>query len=255
MSDSKEETTVDHNEPETNNEEVVEESKPRQPIDPSLEGLQLFYEKNKKMVNYVGGGLLVLVAAAVFFKFFYLPDLEKEAVNEAFWAQAFFERDSFNVALNGGPVVMGSEGQKQMLGFSQIAENYGLTKTGNLANYYAGICCLRSKQYEKGIEFLQKYSGSDPVIAPIAIGATGDCYMEMNNVDEAIKFYLKAAEKDNNTFTTPFYLKKAGFAYEQKGNYEEAINSYERIKREFGQSEQGKEIDRDIARVKAISGK
>lgn len=254
MSDLTEETKVDNNEHEATPEETVEESRPRN-IDPSLEGIQLFYEKNKKMVQYVGGGLLVIIAAAVFYKFFYLPEQEKEAVDEVFWAQTAFERDSFRIALQGGPMVMSAGGQKPMMGFESIAENYGLTKTGNLANYYAGICYLRMGQFEKAIEFLQKYSGGDAVIAPIAIGATGDAYLEMKQNDEAIKYYLKAAEKDNNGFTTPFYLKKAGFVYELKTNYEEAIKTYERIKREYPQSAEGKEIERDIARVEAISGK
>ena len=49
-------------------EETVEET--RKPIDPNLEGVQLFYEKNKQMVNYVGGGLLLIIAAFSFFKLY-----------------------------------------------------------------------------------------------------------------------------------------------------------------------------------------
>lgn len=254
MSDLKEETTVDNNELDQNNEEVVEESAPRQ-IDPSLEGIQLFYEKNKKMITYVGGGLVAVVAIFVFYKFSFLPGKEAEASNEIFWAQTLFERDSFNLAVKGGVMVMAAEGQKQMMGFEQIADEYSITKTGNLANYYAGICYLRTGKFDQAIESLNKYSGNDAIIAPIAVGATGDAYMELNKVDEAINYYLKAAEKHSNNFTTPLYLKKAGFAYEQKGNFEEALNVYERIKKEFGRSAEGKEIERDIAKVKAMSNK
>ena len=250
MSDLKEETSVDSNELNENTEETVETPSPRQ-IDPSLEGVQLFYEQNKKMVNYVGGGLLAIVAVFCFYKFYYLPDKEKEAANEMYWAQNFFERDSFNIALKGGVPVFAPEGQKQMLGFETIAEEYSMTKSGSLANYCAGICCLRTGKYDQAIEFLQKYDGNDAIIAPIALGATGDAYMEKNQLDEAIKFYLKASEKSNNSFTTPMYLKKAGLAYELKSNYNEALNLYERIKKEYGRSEEGKEIERDIAKVKA----
>jgi tetratricopeptide (TPR) repeat protein len=253
MSDLKEETTVDNNneQPDQNVEETTQDSAPK-PIDPSLQGVQLFYEQNKKMVQYVGGGILAIAAVFIFFKFYYLPDKETEAANEIFWAQAMFDRDSFRVAVNGGPYVMAPDGQKQMMGFEAIADDYGITKTGNLANYYAGICHLRMGSYEKAIERLQKFSGSDPFIAPIALGATGDAYMELNKLDEAVKFYLKAAEEGNNNFVTPFYLKKAGFAYEQKANYTEAINIYERIQKEYARSNEGKEIEREIARVKAL---
>jgi tetratricopeptide (TPR) repeat protein len=250
MSDLKEETTLDNNETENTSESTEESASPRQ-IDPSLEGIQLFYEKNKKMVQYVGGGLLVLIAAVVFYKFYYLPEQENEASNEIFWAQAFFDRDSFNLALKGGPMVMSPDGQKPMMGFEQVAENYGITKTGNLANYYAGVCCLRTKQFERGIEFFEKYSGNDAIVGSIAVGAIGDCYMELNKADDAIKYYLKAAEKNSNDFTSPIYLKKAAFAYEMKGSFTDALGTYERIKREYSRSAEGKEIERDIARVKA----
>lgn len=252
MSDLKEEKTVESNEIDQNVEETVVETPDRREIDPSLEGVQLFYEKNKKMITYVGGGLLAIIAGLVFYKFYYLPDKEKEAANEIFWAQNYFEADSFNIALKGNIMVMAPEGQKTMMGFEAIADEYGMTKSGALANYCAGICYLRTGKFQEAIDRLQKYDGSDEIVAPIAIGAIGDCYMELNNVDDAVKYYLKAAEKSSNPFTAPIYLKKAGFAYELKSNYSEALNVYERIKREYGKTQEGREIEREIAKVKAL---
>ena len=251
MDDLKDETTVENTDVKETVEEVVEET-PNKPIDPSLQGIQLFYEKNKKMITYVGGGLLLVIGALCYFKLMYLPEKENEAANEIFWAQNYFEVDSFNIALKGGVTVISPDGQKQIMGFEQIADEYSMTKSGSLANYCAGICYLRTGKYEQAIEFLQKYSGDDEMIAPIAIGAIGDCNMELNKADEAIKFYLKASEKSDNSFTTPFYLKKAGFAYEQNANYAEALAVYERIQKEYSKSNEGKEIEREIAKVKAL---
>ncbi|MBA3665210.1 MAG: tetratricopeptide repeat protein [Bacteroidetes bacterium] len=252
MSDLKEEQTVDNNELDQNAIEPEESPRVERPIDPNLQGIQLFYEKNKKMVTYVGGGLLVLIAAICFYKFYYLPEQEKEAANEIFWAQLYFEADSFNIALKGNVNVMAPEGQKTIKGFEAIADEYSITKSGSLANYCAGICYLRTGKFEEAIDRLGKYDGDDAIVAPIAIGAIGDCNMELNRVDDAVKYYLKAAEKSNNSFTSPIYLKKAGFAYETKGNYAEALNVYERIKKEYGKSNEGREIERDIAKVKAL---
>ncbi len=258
MAELKEENPVENVENNANeNVEVEEESneeessKPKV-VDPTLEGLQFFYEKNKKMINYVGGSIALVVGLFVFYKFYYLPDKEKEASNEIFWAQTFFEKDSFNIALKGGYMVRTSEGDKTMMGFEQVAENFGITAAGTLANYYAGICCLRTGQYEKAIEFLQKYDGNDMMVAPIAIGCIGDAHMELNRTDEALKYYLKAAEKNENDFTTPVFLKKAAFTYELKNNYQEALNIYERIKKEYSQSNEAREIEKYIAKVKAL---
>lgn len=248
MADIKEETTVENTE--NTVEETVAESK-KKTVDPSLEGIQLFYETNKNLVNYVGGGLLLIIGVFSFFKFYYLPEQEAEAQNNIFWAENYFEKDSFNLALKGGATVITGDGQKQMMGFSQVAEEYGITRTGNLANYYAGICCLRTGKFEDAINYLSKYNNDDLMLAPIALGAIGDCHMELNRADEAVKYYLKAADHNNNEFTTPYFLKKAGFAYELKGNFEEALKAYERIKKEYASSTEGREIEKDIAKVKA----
>ncbi len=259
MSELKEENPVENVENNENENEVTEEvaneeeeaSTPKA-MDPTLEGLQFFYEKNKKMINYVGGSIVLVVGLFVGYNFYYLPDKEKAAANEIFWAQTFFEKDSFNIALKGGYMVRTSEGDKTMMGFEQIAEEFSITSAGSLAHYYAGICCLRTAQYESAFEHLQKYDGNDMIIAPIAIGCIGDANMELNKTDEALKYYLKAAEKNSNNFTTPVYLKKAGFTYELKANYPEALNIYERIKREYGKSNEAREIDKSIAKVKAL---
>ena len=209
-------------------------------------------KKTQKAITYGGGAILAIVAIFSFYKFYWLPDQEKEANNEAFFAQTYFEKDSFLVALNGGLNVQTADGPKTMKGFREIADNYGATKTGDLANYYAGICLLRTGKFDEAIESLEKFSGKDEMVAPVATGAIGDANMELNKVDDAIKFYLKAAEQSSNDFTTPIFLKKAAFAYEQKANYTEALATYERLKNEYARSSEAREVDKYIARVKIL---
>lgn len=217
-----------------------------------MDGLQLFFEKNKKVITYGGGAILAIVAIFSFYKFYWLPGQEAEANNEMYMAQSFFEKDSFNLALNGNVPVQTANGPVTMIGFRDLADNYSSTKVGNLANYYAGICLLRTGKFQEAIEYLEKFDGNDEMVAPMAIGATGDAYMELKNVDEAIKFYLKAADKSTNNFTTPMFLKKAGFAYEQKANYTEALSTYERLKSEYPKSTEARDVDKYIARVKTL---
>jgi tetratricopeptide (TPR) repeat protein len=251
MSSEKDTLSTEINETVEQVNEPVKE-KASQSIDSSLDGLQLFFEKNKKMITYVGGGLLVVVAAVLFYKFYYLPEKETEATNELFWSQNYFEKDSFDIALKGGKQVNTANGPKAMLSLEQIADDYSMTKSGNLANYMAGICYLRTGKFDKAIEFLGKYDGDDQMLSSIAVGAIGDANMELNKVDDAINFYLKAADKKSNIFTSPIYLKKAAFAYETKGKYAEALALYERIQKEYGTTDEGKEIEKEIAKVKSL---
>lgn len=237
---------------ESNNEVEVKSAKKSSSKEMDFAGLEFFYEKNKKAITYGGGAILAIVAIFSFYKFYWLPGQEKEAANESFFAQTYFEKDSFMVALNGGLNVQTADGPKIMMGFKDLADNYSATKTGRLANYYAGICLLRTGKFEEAIEYLEKYNIKDEMIAPVAIGAIGDANMELNKIEEAIKFYLKAAEQSTNAFTTPLYLKKAGFAYEQKTNYPEALAAYERVKNEYPKSTEARDIDKFIARVKTL---
>ncbi len=237
---------------ENNSNFEVKSSKKSSKKEMNLEGLEFFYEKNKKIITYGGGAIIAVIALISFYSFYWLPDQEKEANTEAFFAQSYFEKDSFLVALNGGISVQTADGPKTMMGFKDIADNYSGTKTGNLANYYAGVCLLHSGKFQESIEYLEKYSGNDEMVAPFAIGLIGDANMELNKIDEAIKFYLKAAEQSTNSFSTPYFLKKAGFAYEQKANYTEALATYERLKNEYSKSTEAREIDKYIARVKTL---
>lgn len=91
-------------------------------------GLEVFYEKNKKAVTYGGGAILAIVVLFSFYKFYWLPGQEKEANNEAFFAQTYFEKDSFLVALNGGLNVQTADGPKTMMGFNEIADNLALPR-------------------------------------------------------------------------------------------------------------------------------
>jgi tetratricopeptide (TPR) repeat protein len=247
MADTKEETAIDNS-----GKQIDEQVEVKRPVQPGFEGIQLFYEKNKNLVNYLGGGLLIVIAGLLYFKLFYLPEQETMAANEMYHAQKYFEQDSFRVALNGGVFVMSPDGQKQMMGFQQVADEYGMTRSGNLAHFYAGICLLRTGQFDAAIEQLESYDGQDEILAPISIGAIGDCHLEMNRLDDAVKFYLKAADKRDNSFTTPLYLRKAGFAQEMNKDYSGAANSYDRIMKEFPNSSEGRDIQRDLARAKAL---
>lgn len=124
-------------------------------------------------------------------------------------AEQYFAKDSFNLALNG---------DGNYLGFLDIIEEYSITKSANLANYYTGISYLHLGQYENAIEYLKQFESNDKMIAPIAYGAIGDAYVELENTDEALVFYKKAVTSSENDFTAPIYLMKIGLVQEKMGN-------------------------------------
>ncbi len=237
-------------EPENESVEFEEVSyKPEPSVLYSWEWFQWYYEKNKQIINYVGGGLLLFIGLIVGYKFYWLPMKETEAADEIFYAQSLFERDSFNLALKGGAVVRYSQGTKPMMGFEKIYEEYSYTKTGTLAAFYAGVCYLHLGKYQEAIQYLEKYDLGDEIYQPLAYGNIGDAYMELNKPEEGVRYYLKAANEKINNFTTPLFLKKAALALEYQKKYKETLELYERIKKEFPTSSEAKDIEKYIARI------
>jgi tetratricopeptide (TPR) repeat protein len=152
--------------------------------------------------------------------------------------------DSLKLALNG---------DGNYLGFLEIAKDYKFTNTGNLAKYSAGICYLHLGNYNEAIEFLNSYSKKDKVLGSLAIGATGDAYVELGNLDKGISNYIEAAEYADNSFNTPLFLMKAGELYELTGKFAEALKLYERIENQYPESTEGSTIEKYIARVKLLT--
>ena len=169
--------------------------------------------------------------------------LQEEAQETIFHAQQHFQADSFKLAL---------EGDGMNPGFLEIMDQYGATKAGELAEYYAGVCYLKTGEYESAIDLLSDFSTDEPFLQATALGATGDAYLEAGDKDSAIEWYQKAIDSENEMIT-PHYLFKLGLLYENDGQKEEAIEAYTRIKEDYEDSYEARDIDKYLTRVK-ISG-
>jgi TolA-binding protein len=88
-------------------------------------------------------------------------------------------------------------------------------------------------------------------LKPVATGAIGDAYAELGNKEKAAKFYAEAAALKANNFTTPIYLLKEGRMYEMMGNKEKALTVYQSIKDKYGDSNEGRLVEKYIARIEA----
>ncbi len=196
--------------------------------------------ENQKSLSIIAGVVLLLILSYFAYNNFYLMPQEEEA-REMMWpAEKAFGEDSLQLALNGNAGAYG---------FLDIIDEYGMTQSANLAHYYAGVCYLRSGDYESAIEYLEDFDCNDVMICAVALGATGDAYMELGQVDRAIGYYNNAVEHNDNNLTAPIYLMKVGRAYEEVGDLEDALNAYKEIKAQYPTSSEGSGIDKFIARV------
>jgi tetratricopeptide (TPR) repeat protein len=211
-------------------------------VEETLTRTEHYLEENYKTLLSVLG-VAAIIVGIVWLGKLYLSKRNEEAQSQIYQAERYLEMDSLNLALNG---------DGNYLGFLDIAKDYRLTNSGNLAKYSAGICYLHLGKYLEAIDFLNKYSKKDKVIGSLAIGATGDAYVELGDLDKGVSKYLEAADFAGNSFNTPIFLMKAGEIYELKGKYSDALKVYEKIESLYPESTEGTTIEKYIARVKLL---
>lgn len=214
----------------------------------SLSTIENFYNRNKKVIIIAVVAIFVIAGGIFYYQNQIKAPREKTAANELYKAEYYFGLDSFNLALNGRP--------GGFMGFNEVIDEYNNTKSGNLAHYYAGICNLQLGKYQEAIDHLNDFSSDDVIIGSIALGCIGDAYRELNNSEKAANYYEKAASRNTNTFTTPIYLKKAAMTYEEDlKEYDKALAIYIKIQKEYGNTTEGRDVSKYIARIKTQTGK
>jgi tetratricopeptide (TPR) repeat protein len=214
-------------------------------VEETLSKTEQYLEENYKVL-LIGLGIIVAVVTIIWLGKILLSKRNDEAQSQMYQAEKYLEMDDFNLALYG---------DGNYLGFLDVAQSYKRTKAGNLAKYGAGICFLHLGEYQSAIEFLNKYSKKDKVIGSLAIGATGDAYVELGDLEKGVAEYIKAADFARNSFNSPVFLMKAGEIYELTGKYSEALKVYERIENEYSSSTEGSSVEKYIERVKFLMNK
>ena len=212
-------------------------------IEQVLTRSEKFIEDNQKRLTQAVFVIVILVLVIIGAKRLYFSPLSEDAARDMFMAERFFERDSFNLALNGYGTYPG---------FLQIIDDYGITKTANLAKYYSGVCYLHLGDYENAVNYLSRFKTKDPLVGAACASALGDAYSEMEMYDQAVKTYSKAAENFANNFTSPLLLQKAGIVFEQTGDYKKALETYKKIELTYPDSQEGREIRKYISRAEVM---
>ncbi len=191
-----------------------------------LERAEDFFQENRNIVVGIVVGLFVVVGGFFGYRY-YMSTQDEEAQNQLFQPVYQFEADSLKQALNGTGATAG---------LLSVADNYGSTNAGNLAEFYAGVALLKQGKYDDAIEHLKDFSSSDLLVQARAYALVGDAYMEKKSFDDAISYYQKAADYKPNKFFTPGYLTKLAVAYEQAKQNDKAIETYNTIIDKYAES-------------------
>lgn len=203
-----------------------------------------FIESNKRLL-VIAVGILVLLVAGYFGFTTYLNNQNTEAMENIWKAEYYFEIDSLDLAV---------EGDGQYFGFDFIAQNYGMTKTGKLANYYLGVIYKEKGELELALDHFKKGKVEDEILGAISLGNMGDIYVELGDYQQALTYFNKAISHSDNSFTSPIYLNKAAIVYAYLENYKKATEYYQQVVDEYPNSQEARDVKKDLARVKQLAG-
>lgn len=201
---------------------------------------EAFFNANKKTIYIVLAAIVVVVLGFFGIKKWYVEPREQQAAEDMFAAENYFGNSEYEKALNGDETI-------NSLGFLDIIDEYGSTKAGNLARYYAGICELQLGKFDEAIDHLKKYNGKDSFTKGMALMAQGDAEMELGDKDKALSLYQKAAKSSDNDIVAPQALFKAGMVYIVLKDNAKAVLMFEQIKEKYPNSTESREVDEYIA--------
>ena len=207
-------------------------------VEEGLSAVETFFNENKKII---WGSIAAIIAAGAIvlsYQKFYVQPKRVEGQAQMFPAEANFRAQEYNLALNG---------DGNVLGFAQIAEEYG-AKAGKSVYLYAGICELKLGNYENALSYLKKYNGKDEILAAKALAYQGEAYTGLEKYKEALVAFEKAASKADNIFAAS-YLLKAGNLCEEIGDKAKALSFYKKVKDQYPQSMEAYDVDKYISRI------
>lgn len=200
-----------------------------------------FFENNKKTIFGCLIAIIVIIAGGMLYNAKVAQPRQIKAAEAIFPGETYFINGDYSTALNGD--AYGFDG------FEALAKQYKSTNAGKLAGLYAGLCYAQLDSMDIAKKYLEKFSGSDQMVSPAAMGTLADCYATAGQVSKAAGIFEKAAKKANNNLLSPYFYLQAGIMYESLDKPAKALKLYKMIKVKYPESNESQEVDKYIARL------
>lgn len=177
-------------------------------LDSSAGRAEAWVARNQNYILATVGAVAVIVLGYLAYINFVVKPLNEESTNAMAQAQAYFNEAIQDPTAQDSLYTLALEGDGVAPGFIEIIDTYGSSDAAQLATYNAGMIYLQQGDFEQAISFLDDFSSSDPVLGALALGGIGDAFAELNQLEDALDYYDKAASFAQNDLTTPRFLLK-----------------------------------------------
>lgn len=187
-------------------------------LDNSLTGLGESVQRNQKFIFVVTAiGALVVLGVLVYIFAFRDPKIQ---AGDAAIGQADLE-----LAMGNDSIALAK--------YIEVADKHS-HDAGNRAALQAAIILYHNCKYEESLKYLKDFTSDAKLVGPAAFSLEGDCYVNLDQLDNAVDAYKKAiAKSDKNPAYTPWFMLKLARVYREQGNYEAEAQVYNEIKTEY----------------------
>ncbi|MEO6070676.1 MAG: tetratricopeptide repeat protein [Chitinophagaceae bacterium] len=208
--------------------------------EPVVERAKDFWTRYNKQIIIAGAAIILLAGAYFGYKYLIQAPKEEKAQEAIFKAEDYFRKDSMRLALKGDGLNPG---------FEKIISEYGNTKAGNLARFYAGAASVATGDFPSGVKYLKEFETDSKPTQARAYKLLGDAYGEQGKNSDALSNYKKAAHEfeADETNSSEYLFMAAYFAQKVVKDNKEAIDLFKELKEKYPRTQRGFEADKYLA--------
>ncbi len=174
--------------------------------------------KKLKLTTYLIVGLIALLAVYMLYRMFFIEPANTESKASYWRGLNFAVKDSTDKAIQE---------------LEPAVENYDGRDGGEVAQFLLATQYMKKGKFEDAITQLEETDVDDTYLSAMKSGLIADCKSEMKDYAGAVELYVEAASINENKFTTPMYLFKAGLCAEKVKDFTKAVECYQKIKDDY----------------------
>jgi tetratricopeptide (TPR) repeat protein len=214
-------------------------------LDKTAFDIETFVEEKAKVI--VGVLVALVLAALGYFAYtkFVVEPKNEQALSSMTQAERLFDQDSIAQALKG------SAGAYE--GLQKVVDDYGNTAAGNLARFKAASAYYKLGDFASAVKLLEEFSTDDNVMLAQKYGMLGNALAQSNKVEEALPYFVKAAEATEVESLEVLYYQKAGEFAMELGKNEDALKYFEKIADKYPGANDGT-AEKFVERLKYVVG-
>ena len=212
-------------------------------LDTSAGRAEAWVSRNQNYILSFIGLVVVGVFAYLGYENYVAKPMQEESTNLMAQAQAYFNEAMEDPTLQDSLFVRALEGDGQNPGFIEIINSYGASAAAEIATYNAGMIYLQRGEYDLSIDYLEDFSANDPILGALALGGIADAFTELNQLEDALGYYKKAANYADNDLTTPRFLLKGAQVALSLDAKSDAVSMLETLAADYAATPQATHVE------------